>query len=145
VVAGEEEVVVGDMKAHPVLRHNRAVTQGGLRAYAGVPIHSASGQTIGTLCASEQTPRSWSEADVSTLRKLADVVMAYAMLGISDGGEVRMLRSREAVGVIGRGILGANQILQRVHRTASAKVKAQLLQIVDQLSQGLIAAYGAPA
>lgn len=144
VVAGEEEVVVGDMATHPVLRHNRSVVEDGLRAYAGVPLQSVSGHTIGTLCASELRPRLWSDDDIAVLRDLADVTMAYAALGISSGDGARLLRSREAVGVVAKGILGANRVLRRVHRRRSAELEVLLLQITGQLGQGLIDAYASP-
>ena len=42
-----------------------------IRFYAGIPLHSASGARLGTLCMIDRVPRSFSDEDVATLRDLA--------------------------------------------------------------------------
>lgn len=46
-----------------------------LRFYAGVPLHVASGETIGTLCVVDQSPRSFSDHDRDLLRGLGQVAV----------------------------------------------------------------------
>ena len=46
----------------------------GIRFYAGMPLHVASGHRIGTLCLIDYKPRSFSEAEVVRLADLAGVV-----------------------------------------------------------------------
>lgn len=47
-----------------------------LRFYAGAPLHSPSGERIGTLCLIDQQPRQFSPDELSVLRDLADSVEA---------------------------------------------------------------------
>ena len=53
-----------------------AVTENGIRFYAGYPVEAPNGQRIGTLCLFDDTPRSFSSADRSLLRELALRVQA---------------------------------------------------------------------
>jgi PAS domain S-box-containing protein len=46
------------------------------RAYAGVPLTSMTGHTIGALCAMDSVPRTWTAADVEGLQDLARAAMA---------------------------------------------------------------------
>ena len=45
---------------------------GRVGAYLGIPLTGHSGQVIGALCVFGPEPRAWSDADVATLRQLAD-------------------------------------------------------------------------
>jgi PAS domain S-box-containing protein len=71
VVASEEELVVGDTRGHPLVGGNLAVRDLGLMAYAGIPLTTAAGHVLGSFCAIDTKPRSWSEADLELLRDLA--------------------------------------------------------------------------
>jgi GAF domain-containing protein len=42
-----------------------------VRCYAGIPLVTSTGHTLGTLCVIGSEPRSFSEADLDTLRSLA--------------------------------------------------------------------------
>jgi PAS domain S-box-containing protein len=53
-----------------------AVTRLGVRAYLGVPLVTADGHALGTLCALDLHPRAWSDDDLATLRDLAAVALA---------------------------------------------------------------------
>jgi signal transduction histidine kinase len=64
-------LVIDDAREHPQLRENLAIPDLGVVAYAGIPLQTADGQTIGTFCAIDTKPRVWSEADLETLRDLA--------------------------------------------------------------------------
>ncbi|PPK93834.1 GAF domain-containing protein [Kineococcus xinjiangensis] len=50
VVTTAAPVVIGDLRADAVHRHNPLVTRCGLAAYAGAPILHASGQVLGAAC-----------------------------------------------------------------------------------------------
>ena len=64
-------LVVGDARDHPVTRGNPAITEYDAIAYAGYPIVSSAGHTIGTVCAVDSRPRAWSADDLAVLRDLA--------------------------------------------------------------------------
>lgn len=73
VVSGREPVRVDDARAHPVLRHNKAIQDMGVVAYSGVPVHSAQGESLGSLCAIDSQPRAWQDRDTALLNDLARV------------------------------------------------------------------------
>lgn len=76
VVSGRETVRVTDAREHKVLRHNGALRDMGVVAYAGVPVISGQGEALGSLCAIEGRPRNWSPDDEATLQDLAHVAEA---------------------------------------------------------------------
>ncbi|HEX9129477.1 MAG TPA: GAF domain-containing protein, partial [Gemmatimonadaceae bacterium] len=47
-----------------------------VRAYAGVPLVTEDGHTLGALCAFDESPRDWSGRDVEVLTALATAVMS---------------------------------------------------------------------
>ena len=71
VVGQRAPLVVGDTREHDLFRHNRAVTELGLAAYAGIPLFDPDGHVLGTLAAVDVQPRRWTETDVATLEDLA--------------------------------------------------------------------------
>jgi PAS domain S-box-containing protein len=76
VVSSRAQLVVEDTATHPLLRDIPTVFDRPTRAYAGVPLTSTSGETIGALCAMDSVPRAWSEADIEGLQDLASGAMA---------------------------------------------------------------------
>ena len=75
VVATGEPLVLEDARRHPLLRHNPVIRELGWVAYAGVPLVTRQGHTIGALCVADKTPRLWSERDVALLQDLAASVV----------------------------------------------------------------------
>jgi len=68
-------LVVPDATADPRFSDNPAVTgQANIRFYAGVPILSAEGHALGTLCAIDSKPRQLSDEELDILKDLADIV-----------------------------------------------------------------------
>jgi signal transduction histidine kinase len=64
-------LVINDTLADPVYRNVPTVESLGVRAYLGVPMTIASGETIGSFCAIDFKPRAWSELDVEVMSELA--------------------------------------------------------------------------
>jgi PAS domain S-box-containing protein len=75
VVATGEPLVLEDARRHPLLRHNPVIRELGWVAYAGVPLVTHQGHTIGALCVVDKTPRLWSERDIALLQDLAASVV----------------------------------------------------------------------
>ena len=75
VVATGEPLVLEDARRHPLLRHNPVIRELGWVAYAGVPVVTHDGHTIGALCVADKTPRLWSERDIALLQDLAASVV----------------------------------------------------------------------
>ena len=76
VVASAEPLVVEDARVHPLLRDNPAVTEGGVVAYAGMPLTTAAGHVLGSLCVIDGEPRRWTAEEIETLGDLAAAVSA---------------------------------------------------------------------
>ena len=75
VVATGEPLVLEDARRHPLLRHNPVIRELGWVAYAGVPLVTREGHTVGALCVADKTPRLWSERDIALLQDLAASVV----------------------------------------------------------------------
>lgn len=64
-------LIVPDTRAHPAMRDNPAIEQFGVAAYAGIPLLTADGHALGTLCVMDYEVRHWTEDDVANLTDLA--------------------------------------------------------------------------
>lgn len=76
-----EPLVVPDATADARFADNPLVTGApDIRAYAGVPIRNRHGYAIGTLCAIDSQPRSFTQEEVDTLSDLAALVMKQVQM-----------------------------------------------------------------
>ncbi|HEX5869091.1 MAG TPA: GAF domain-containing protein [Longimicrobium sp.] len=75
-VQSGEPFVVEDATEHPLTKDNPLVTFEDVRCYAGIPLVTANGHTLGTLCVIGNEPRSFTEAELDLLRGLAKKAMA---------------------------------------------------------------------
>ena len=76
VINSPNPVVIRDARAQPQFRDLALVLELGVVAYLGIPLITNDGHALGSLCAVDQQPRSWSAEEVETLRDLAASVMA---------------------------------------------------------------------
>lgn len=70
-VSGEAPLVVENARVEPFFRGNRAVTRFGVTAYAGVPLRTAAGIVVGTLCGLAFEPRPITPGTVAVLEIFA--------------------------------------------------------------------------
>ncbi|MDO9417262.1 sensor domain-containing diguanylate cyclase [Pararhizobium sp.] len=76
VVDLEEAIVVQDASKDARFALNPAVTgEAHIRFYAGVPLKTRDGHTVGTVCAIDRRPRSFSDRDRIILEELAGAAM----------------------------------------------------------------------
>jgi diguanylate cyclase (GGDEF)-like protein len=75
VVSSESPVMVDDTRAHPLAARHPEIRELGALAYAGVPLCSVDGHTLGAFSVIDIKPRQWSDDDVRMLRELAATVM----------------------------------------------------------------------
>lgn len=69
-------LVVEDASVHPEFKDNvHVVAEGGLRAYAGIPLITASGFTVGVLCVLDRTPRKFTDSQIASLMRVARQVV----------------------------------------------------------------------
>jgi diguanylate cyclase (GGDEF)-like protein/PAS domain S-box-containing protein len=109
VVVDQEPLVVSDARLVPRLRENLAIEELGVIAYAGAPLTDAAGNTLGSLCVLQDTPREWAAEEIDALCDLAQSVMtelelrtARRSLDAVDSSRVAMLHTvRDAFAEIG--------------------------------------------
>jgi GAF domain-containing protein len=75
VVATGRPLIVEDARTNPLVQLNPAVQELGIVAYAGIPLVTSDGQSIGSFCVIDSKPRAWSFDDVEMLQELAGCVM----------------------------------------------------------------------
>ena len=79
-LGSDDAFTLEDARVDPALATNPAVEQLGVVAYAGVPLRAADGEPVGTLCAIDYEPRTWSPDDLALLADLAAGVIAELQL-----------------------------------------------------------------
>lgn len=89
VVATEGPLVIDDVPAHPLAADSPGLPALGVAAYAGIPIR-LDGQVLGSLCAIDHSPRSWSAEDLTLLTGLAGLVEEMIVLRIGALGRDRL-------------------------------------------------------
>ena len=104
VVASDAPLVVEDAREHPLVADNGAIQDLGVVAYAGIPLRTRDGQTLGSLCVTDDQPRRWTADELAVLTDLAGAAMtgidlqtaAQEALEIADALDVER-RQREAL------------------------------------------------
>ena len=71
----DDPLVIEDARVHPLVSDNHAIRDLGVVAYAGVPLVTAGGHALGTLCVIDHKPRAWTRDQIDTLTDLAASVM----------------------------------------------------------------------
>ena len=96
-VASGRPLVVTDADADAVLRGNAAVTEYGVKAYAGMPLITWDGHAVGTLCVIDMVVRDWTDDQLVALSHLADIAMDEIVPEVA-GRAVDGSHGRQAVG-----------------------------------------------
>jgi len=76
VVGSGEALVVPDTRENPLTKHSSAVSELGVIAYAGVPLTTSEGHTLGSFCVVDAQPRAWTNEELEVLRTLAASAMS---------------------------------------------------------------------
>ena len=71
VVVSRQPFVVSDARRHPLVRENLAIRDLKVVAYAGVPLLSADEDVLGSFCAIDHQPRTWTKSDLDVLSHFA--------------------------------------------------------------------------
>jgi diguanylate cyclase (GGDEF)-like protein len=80
VVEAGAPLEVVDARTHPRVHDNPAIQDFGIIAYLGMPLVTAGGVRLGSLCAVDHAPRQWTGRDHGVLEDLAAAVMAEVEL-----------------------------------------------------------------
>jgi hypothetical protein len=75
-LVSREPLVIEDARTHPLVRDNPAIRDLDVVAYAGVPLITAAGHALGTLCVFDHQPRSWTADQIETLETLTASVLS---------------------------------------------------------------------
>ncbi|ART59176.1 GGDEF domain-containing protein [Acidovorax carolinensis] len=74
LVSGQA-LILEDVTQLPVFRDVPTVNSLGIRAYAGIPLRTESGEVLGSFCAVDFKPKQWTEQDVEIISELAHSAM----------------------------------------------------------------------
>lgn len=97
VVGSGEPISLDDAREDPLTRESRATREAGIVAYASVPLTTAEGHTLGTLCVVDFAVRQWTSEELEILRDLADVAVADIEARLRSGEQAQAaLRESEA-------------------------------------------------
>ena len=128
-------IVLPDTRADARSASNGAVTEAGVRAYAGVPMHDRDGRILGAFCAIDFQPRAWTDDDLAQLEDLA--MAASAEIALRESlSELQLAQSfsaaivdtvREPLVVLDhqQRIVSANQALYRFFQVAEHEIIGQ--------------------
>jgi PAS domain S-box-containing protein len=105
VISGEP-LRIEDAREHPLVRSSAMVRELGVTSYLGVPLVTAEGHALGTLCVADFVPRSWSEKEVRALTDLTASALTEIRLRRAHTELERRVRERTAE------LAGANQELE---------------------------------
>ena len=75
VVNAGEPLIIEDAREHPLVRENLAIHDLDVIAYAGIPLITSAGHTLGSFCAIDSVPRRWTEDEIAMLQDLAASVV----------------------------------------------------------------------
>ncbi|MEO8800545.1 MAG: GAF domain-containing sensor histidine kinase [Polyangiaceae bacterium] len=76
VVESGEDLVVTDATNDARVAKSLAITELGVRAYAGKPIRTSDDQVLGSFCVIDSKPRVWTEHELTLLGDICDAVTA---------------------------------------------------------------------
>lgn len=71
VAVDRAPLVIEDTSQHPATAGSAAIERLVARSYAGVPLVTPDGHSLGALCVLDSGPRAWSDRDLDVLRRLA--------------------------------------------------------------------------
>ncbi len=89
-------LIIDDVRDHPLVGDNPAIAALGAAAYAGIPLLTAAGHALGTLCVVDTRPRAWTAAEMATLADLAAAVLTEIELRAARRDLQRQVAQRTA-------------------------------------------------
>lgn len=128
VVQAEEVVVIPDAHEDPRFKENPYVTgEPGIHFYAGAPITTPDGHVLGSLCAIDRKPRTFSHDDQEVLERLAALVTSELALRLTrktlHDEQQQLERTAQAAQEALDRVLHANQQTQQA-RNSEARYRA---------------------
>jgi hypothetical protein len=131
VVAAETPLAFDDTLDDARLVGNRAVAEFGVRSYAGVPLRSADGTVVGTVCALELEPRQWTAEELGLLEDVAEGLRTELVLR-REVDRLRDLRQQRLAG----GLIGV-ALRNEAGRLRGGVPPTDVAGSIEQLAQRL--------
>ena len=117
-VMGKDLLVVPDAREDGRFAHNPFVTgDPGIRFYAGAPLVTPDGSSVGSLCVADSKPRELTPHQAEALRALSRLVVAQMELKRRIAEERE--RADHVIRVQERSLSAADQVIQKQERTLS--------------------------
>lgn len=130
VATTAEPLVVSDARTVDLLKHNLAIPDLGVVAYAGMPLTAEGGEVLGSLCAIDHEPRVWTPTELEVLADLAAACSAALRLKVSG------VRTADARKEVDRGRERAELMLQAAVELGEVWSLTDLLRRVRELVTG---------
>lgn len=135
VVLGQP-LVIADVRGHPLVGDNPSIDEFGVTAYAGIPLLTADGHALGTLCVMDFKVRDWTPDQVASLTDLAAAVSTEIELRMDIAERVRIESALHRAVQLRDEVLGvvSHDLRNPVHTVllASGMLRESLGEDVDQ-------------
>lgn len=126
VVERNEPLIVSDARYHPLVFDNPAISDLGIVAYAGMPLRTSDGCTIGALCVIDHEPRVWTEQELGLLSELAELTARE--IELRDQYEQRHRAETELYAVSQAKLREAEILVERVRNLE--QMKTEMIRVV---------------
>ena len=135
VVLGKP-LVIADVRGHPLVGENPSIDEFGVTAYAGIPLLTADGHAIGTLCVMDFKVREWTSDQIASLTDLAAAVSTEIELRMDIAERVRIESALHRAVQLRDEVLGivSHDLRNPVHTVllASGMLRESVGERVDQ-------------
>ena len=141
VVRTGEPLVVDDVRVHPDLQDNLAISDLNVVAYLGIPVRSPEGDLLGSLCVTDSVPHAWRAADVENMTALAGMV--EDQIALQQALDDRDLLLREMLHRAGNRMATISAVVRMAGRDATTPQEAvgdiqtrlQAMTVADRMIQ----------
>jgi serine phosphatase RsbU (regulator of sigma subunit) len=139
VVTSAEPLIIHDARTDPRVTGNLAISELGVVGYAGMPLTDTDGNVLGSLCAIDVEPRSWTDRELGLLADLAAACSDSLRLRMAtyraetEESQAR-LRERRAEAAFGRSQL----LLRASTRLAGTHTADDVINAVKELVTGTL-------
>lgn len=131
-VAAHKPLVISDARDHPLVRDNPAIRDLNVVAYLGIPLTMRNGETIGSFCIIDSTPRTWAQEEIDTMHELATSVISEITLRALQHTLEAQVEERTAE------LERANKELEASNAQARTG-KAQISEMLERITDGFVA------
>lgn len=145
VVEQDAPLVVHDTAHHRAFADHPALTELGVAAYAGVPLHAPGGRVLGVLCVLGWIPRIWSGDDLADLGALAVLVQDELELSArrrADHAPAAAVGATRPAALLG--LPGSGAILDALEAAPQGHPHGGLASVQIDRFEEIVAALGRP-